>query len=299
MENTNNLEQKQQYLREEILDKSYDPEEFSDFMSKYKENGLDLNNWELIELQEAVRTFKNKVNEDEGKKIEEGVEKIRQSYRLDESKNQEEQLDEFLEINIKSVNKDNNCVNNILNDYLKNKENEKNKINKDVKKEYVNLGKNNDNQNLNENNKSNNDNQNNNIINSNNTNKVNDETANNNCNINKLKSTQNKNFISPENTQSNNINNINNNLINNNLNHQNNIINNIPNNRPNNIPNNININNNTNNIFRAKNDQQEFEDFEILEKANINHKPLEIIKCIKQSENSLTSKDNLNVDLSM
>ena len=153
MENTNNLEQKQQYLREEILDKSYDPEEFSDFMSKYKENGLDLNNWELIELQEAVRTFKNKVNEDEGKKIEEGVEKIRQSYRLDEPKNQEEQLDEFLEINLKSVNKnnkDNNCVNNILNDYLKNKENKNNKINKDEKKEDVNLGKNNDNQNLNE-----------------------------------------------------------------------------------------------------------------------------------------------------
>ena len=75
MENTNNLEQKQQYLREEILDKSYDPEEFSDFMSKYKENGLDLNNWELIELQEAVRTFKNKVNEDEGKKSKKGLKK--------------------------------------------------------------------------------------------------------------------------------------------------------------------------------------------------------------------------------
>ena len=74
---------------------------------------------------------------------------------------------------------------------------------------------------------------------------------------------------------------------------------NIPNININNNTNNININNNTNNISRGQNNQQEFEDFEILEKANINRKPLEIIKCIKQSENSLTSKDNLNVDLSM
>ena len=50
MEDTNDIEQKQQYLREEILDKSYDIDEFSEFMSKYKENGTDLKYWEFSEL---------------------------------------------------------------------------------------------------------------------------------------------------------------------------------------------------------------------------------------------------------
>ena len=69
MENLNNLEQKQQYLRDEIMDKSYDVDEFSEFMSKYKENGTDLENWEFIELKDAVKIFKNKVKEEEENKI--------------------------------------------------------------------------------------------------------------------------------------------------------------------------------------------------------------------------------------
>ena len=236
MEETNDLEQKQQYLREEILDKSYNVEDFSDYMTKYKENGLDLKNWEFIELKEVVKEFKKKVKEDEANIIEKGVENIRQSYRFNDTKNQNETSDEYLDINSQltnnnNQNNNNNCVNNILNDYLKNKENELNKINKFT----------------------NNDN--------------NKET--------------NKNFI--------NNNNINNNLNENNYTEQNKINNNM-------MHNNININNN--NIYpNLENNHKEFEDFEILDKKNINNNPIQIIKCIKQSENSLTKKDNLYIDL--
>ena len=45
------------------------------------------------------------------------------------------------------------------------------------------------------------------------------------------------------------------------------------------------------------NKQKELGDFEILENLNINNKVIEKIKCMKQSENSLTKKDNLYVKL--
>jgi hypothetical protein len=89
----------------------------------------------------------------------------------------------------------------------------------------------------------------------------------------------NKNFIN---------NNINNNLNENNYTEQNKINNNM-------MHNNININNNIYPNF--ENNHKEFEDFEILDKKNINNNPIQIIKCIKQSENSLTKKDNLYIDL--
>ena len=55
-----NILQKQQYLREEIMNKSYDIDEFSEYMSQYKENGLELINWTFDELKEAVKNFKNR-----------------------------------------------------------------------------------------------------------------------------------------------------------------------------------------------------------------------------------------------
>lgn len=245
MENLNNLEEKQQYLRDEIMDKSYDVDEFSEFMSKYKENGTDLENWEFIELKDAVKIFKNKVKEEEENKIEKGVEKIRKSYVFNESQNKEND-DEYLDINLQLNNKNENqnCVNNILNDYMKNQEKvkEKNKIkeikNKQNKKE----------QNLN----------------------------NNNNNINNYPNLHNKIIQNQEN-------NINQN--------QNNCINN-------NIKENINNNFDNNKIYLDnQNKQKEFADFEILEDKNINNKVIEKIQCVKQSENSLTKKNNLYINL--
>ena len=52
------IEQKQNYLRMNILEKGYDAEQFMTFLnSKKGELGLDLNNWALNELISAVQEF--------------------------------------------------------------------------------------------------------------------------------------------------------------------------------------------------------------------------------------------------
>ena len=283
MDNENILKEKQKYLREEILDKSYDIEEFTDFMSKYKENGTDLQNWEFIELKEAVKYFKNQVNEN---KVEKGVQNNRQSYVFNEEQNNNENPDEYLDVNLglinNNLNNDNNCVNNILNDYLKSKENEKNNNNnvlKDEKKPKVNNKFDNINQNINEKNKMiNNEIINNEQINSNNSNIINVESV-----ISK-KEPEKLNIQSVKNIQLNNESN-NNNLI---------LISNEAGNINNNLKeNNINEQIQSNNI----NKQKELDDFEILENLNINDRVFEKINCVKQPENSLTNKDNLYINL--
>ena len=285
MEEKSIMEQKQQYLREEILEKSYDIDEFTDFMSNYKENGTDIQNWEFIELKKAVKSFKNQVNEN---KIEKGVEKIRESYKFSEEQKNIKNSDEFIDIQLININNNinnDNCVNNILNDYLKNKENEKNKINnlrKDEKKEESNIELNNSNINIEEKNKI----FNNEIINKqikfNNSSILDKDISKKefeNFNIHTIKDNLNDN-------KSNNkvmvlVTNKENSINNNNLKEGNNQINN-------------NLINRNNNI---DNKQKELGDFEILENLNINNKVIEKIKCMKQSENSLTKKDNLYVKL--
>lgn len=71
------LEQKQQYLRENILEKGYDPNKFSEFLTmKMGETGMDLENWPLNELIEATNEFIRIEKENEQKKVnEENVEK--------------------------------------------------------------------------------------------------------------------------------------------------------------------------------------------------------------------------------
>lgn len=101
-----NINQKQQYLRDEIMNKNYDIDEFSEFMSQYKENGLDLINWTFDELKDAVYQFKNKnkINskEEEEQIIEKGVENVRQSYIFNQI--------EYPNLDID--NKDKNSINN-------------------------------------------------------------------------------------------------------------------------------------------------------------------------------------------
>ena len=53
-------EQKQLFLREEILDQNYDPQSFIDFLIKKKgETAADINNWTLEELKSIVKEFKS------------------------------------------------------------------------------------------------------------------------------------------------------------------------------------------------------------------------------------------------
>lgn len=46
-------EEKQKYLRENILEKDYDAEEFMDFCENYHGN-VDIDNWTLWELTEVI-----------------------------------------------------------------------------------------------------------------------------------------------------------------------------------------------------------------------------------------------------
>ena len=63
------IQVKQAYLRENVLEKAYDADEFMSFLQQKKgENGLDLNNWTMNELIKAVNEFihdKDKENEPE------------------------------------------------------------------------------------------------------------------------------------------------------------------------------------------------------------------------------------------
>lgn len=62
---SNSHEEKQKYLYENIIQKDYNPEEFVDFIKQYKENGENIENWELEELKKIVDKFisKDKNNE--------------------------------------------------------------------------------------------------------------------------------------------------------------------------------------------------------------------------------------------
>lgn len=52
----NDLELKQTYLREEILEQDYDTEEFLEYLIKIKgENAADLNLWTLSELKIVMK----------------------------------------------------------------------------------------------------------------------------------------------------------------------------------------------------------------------------------------------------
>lgn len=67
---SDDLEQKQLYLRGEIIDKGYDAQEFSYFMQNLKNNEeIDLDNWTMEELQQAVQMFINNINQQSNENV--------------------------------------------------------------------------------------------------------------------------------------------------------------------------------------------------------------------------------------
>ena len=122
-ENNKEIEEKQKYLVEEIKNKNYDTEQFSDYISQLKENGTDLNNWTFDELKNVVSTFKNKVNSNQlinEENIEKEVENVRNSFIL------------FGTEQNKNLNKNNNT-------YNINKENPYDKIFNDKETDFKNV----------------------------------------------------------------------------------------------------------------------------------------------------------------
>ena len=57
------IEQKQNLLKEEIIDKNYDQEQFIQFCLVKKENGDDLTQWSLTELHDIIGEFKKNQEE--------------------------------------------------------------------------------------------------------------------------------------------------------------------------------------------------------------------------------------------
>ena len=52
------LHSKQQYLRREIMDQGYDPQDFNNYMCSIKqEENIDLNNWSFQEIVNVVESF--------------------------------------------------------------------------------------------------------------------------------------------------------------------------------------------------------------------------------------------------
>ena len=85
------LEAKQNYLRQEIIEKGFSPDEFANFLSKTKgEDAADLNSYSLEDLQDIVRKFKEP-KELEKEKIEK--EKIEEE-KIKEEKIKKEEEDE-------------------------------------------------------------------------------------------------------------------------------------------------------------------------------------------------------------
>ena len=85
------LEQKQKYLRENILEKGYDPDKFMEFLSNKKgEPSMNLDKWTLQELIEASNEF---------------IKNNNASYKNNLKFEKENEKDNFNIINNKSIEK--------------------------------------------------------------------------------------------------------------------------------------------------------------------------------------------------
>ena len=56
------VEDKQSYLRSEIIDKGYDPDEFFNFLSSFREGEIQLEDWTMKELKNVVNKFQSNKN---------------------------------------------------------------------------------------------------------------------------------------------------------------------------------------------------------------------------------------------
>ena len=124
-----NIEEKQSFLRKEIIDKGYDPNEFSIYLSQLKEGDLDLENWSLNELTEVVNQYKsnNKENEEKREKNENQNEvnlNNEINIKENEEKKNNEEINNLDQNNNKEERKNNNPEE--INENLNNNEEKKN-----------------------------------------------------------------------------------------------------------------------------------------------------------------------------
>ena len=100
---------KQNFLREEIMDKGYNPQAFQDFMMQQAGTGeIDLDNWTMQDLRDVVEKFKQiSVPQENAENVEENV--IESSEEPQQVNNYEEN-NNIVETNV--INEENAQVNN-------------------------------------------------------------------------------------------------------------------------------------------------------------------------------------------
>ena len=104
-------EEKQNYLKEHILDKGYDTNEFISFLiSKKAEGGDDITNWSFPDLKEAVEEF---LSQKENQKNENKIEENKEEEKKEESKIEEKKEEPKAEEKIEAAPEKNTSENNL------------------------------------------------------------------------------------------------------------------------------------------------------------------------------------------
>ena len=105
-----NIEAKQQFLRSQIIDQGYNPDDFSTFMGTIKgEEGLNIESWSLEDLKLVVNQYKLKISELQGQQEQqtEKTKEVHENVEIENSlKNNIVNLQEKISTELKKFPKD-------------------------------------------------------------------------------------------------------------------------------------------------------------------------------------------------
>ena len=89
-------ETKQDYLRSQILDKGYNAEKFSEYLTEIAgDKGLDLENWTLEELSQVVYTFQSNNEIENPEQVQENVKIPKEEQEKNENMNINKEIKEI------------------------------------------------------------------------------------------------------------------------------------------------------------------------------------------------------------
>ena len=90
------IETKQDYLRSQILDKGYNAEKFSEYLTEIAgDKGLDLENWTLEELSQVVYTFQSNNEIENPEQVQENVKILKEEQEKNENMNINKEIKEI------------------------------------------------------------------------------------------------------------------------------------------------------------------------------------------------------------
>ena len=90
------IETKQDYLRSQILDKGYNAEKFSEYLTEIAgDKGLDLENWTLEELSQVVYTFQSNNEIENPEQVQENVKIPKEEQEKNENMNINKEIKEI------------------------------------------------------------------------------------------------------------------------------------------------------------------------------------------------------------